>query len=149
MSSLYLHDIPLDEANAAWYAQLTAYGALAAMPAETVPLAQALGRITAAPVLAKISSPHYHASAMDGYAVRSDETYGASESVPKRLTIGEQAIYVDTGDPLPAGLNAVIMREHAEVLKVAADAPAIVNTSACSRMITAFSPAGNGSPVST
>jgi putative molybdopterin biosynthesis protein len=127
MSSLYLHDIPLDEANAAWYAQLTAYGALAAMPAETVPLAQALGRITAAPVLAKISSPHYHASAMDGYAVRSDETYGASESVPKRLTIGEQAIYVDTGDPLPAGLNAVIMREHAEVLKVAADAPAIFN----------------------
>lgn len=117
MSSLYLHDIPLDEAKAAWHAELAACGALGLMPSEIVPLTQALGRITAGPVWAKISSPHYHASAMDGYAVRSDETHGASEAAPKRLALGSQAIYVDTGDPLPAGMNAVIMRENVQLLE--------------------------------
>ncbi|MCW1970818.1 MAG: molybdopterin biosynthesis protein [Anaerolineae bacterium] len=116
MSSLYLHDIPLDEAKAAWYAELAACGAFGLMPKETVPLAQALGRITAGPVWAKISSPHYHASAMDGYAVRSGDTHGASEAAPKHLSLSSQAIYVDTGDPLPAGMNAVIMRENIQLI---------------------------------
>ena len=68
--NIYLHDVALSEALASWHAALDAAGALATLPAETVPLAAALGRVTAAPVWAKISSPHYHAAAMDGYAVR-------------------------------------------------------------------------------
>ncbi|TLN19643.1 molybdopterin biosynthesis protein, partial [bacterium] len=67
---------------------------------------------TAEPVFARISSPHYHASAMDGIAVRAADTFGASETSPVRLKIGRQAFPLDTGDPLPAGCDAVIMIEQ-------------------------------------
>ena len=80
-----------------------------------MPLDEAAGRITAEPVWARISSPHYHAAAMDGYAVRAEETHGASETHPVHLAIGQQAFYVDTGDPLPPGTNAVIMVEDVQV----------------------------------
>ena len=68
-----------------------------------MPLDEAAGRITAEPVWARISSPHYHAAAMDGYAVRAEDTRGASETQPVYLAVGQQAFYVDTGDPLPPG----------------------------------------------
>jgi len=51
----------------------------------------------------------YHAAAMDGVAVRAADTAGATETTPRRLKIGEQAIWVDTGDPLPSGTDAVII----------------------------------------
>jgi putative molybdopterin biosynthesis protein len=82
------------------------------MGTETVATADALGRVTAAPVLAGISSPSYHGAAVDGYAVRADRSYGASEERPIRLDIGEEAHAVNTGQPLPEGTNAVIMIEH-------------------------------------
>jgi putative molybdopterin biosynthesis protein len=48
---------------------------------------------------------------MDGYAVRFHDTLGASETRPVRLKIGEEAVVVNTGDPIPEGFNAVIMIE--------------------------------------
>ena len=81
---------------------------------EQVPLEEGLGRVTAGPVWAVVSSPHYHAAAMDGVAVRAEDTIGASEVKPVRLRIGEEAKWIDTGDPLPAGCNAVIMIEHVQ-----------------------------------
>ena len=54
---------------------------------------------------------------MDGYAVRFADTFGASERTPKRLMIGEQAVYVDTGDPMPDGFNAVVMIEDVNVIR--------------------------------
>ena len=110
----YLHDVPLDEATAAWHAALDSVGALRKLPAESIFIGDANGRVTAAPVWARISVPHYHSSAMDGYAVRSAETAGATLTRPLRLKIGEQAIYVDTGDPIPAGYDAVIPVEQAQ-----------------------------------
>lgn len=80
-------------------------------PEEAVATADALGRITAAPVFAKNSVPHYHASAMDGVAVRAANTSGARETAPLRLRLGQDAFWVDTGDPLPPGCDAVIMVE--------------------------------------
>jgi len=44
-------------------------------------------------------------------AVRSADTYGASETSPKHLKVGEEALLVDTGDPLPEGYDTVIMIE--------------------------------------
>src|SRR6266508_467205 len=108
----YLEDLALDEAWLRFEAALTRAGGVASPPAERVPLAEALGRITAEPVWAHLSSPHYHAAAMDGVAVRAADTAGATETTPRRLKIGEQAIWVDTGDPLPSGTDAVIMAEH-------------------------------------
>lgn len=109
--NIYLRDVPLSDALATWHATLAEHGLRQPLAGEQVPLAQAHNRVTSAPVWAKLSSPHYHASAMDGYAVRSSDTAGATETQPKRLALGTQAIAVDTGDPLPAGMNAVIMVE--------------------------------------
>ncbi|MEM7127041.1 MAG: molybdopterin biosynthesis protein [Chloroflexota bacterium] len=110
----YLHDVPLDEALDAWYAALKVSDLLSPRGVETISVVDALGRVTAEPVWAKISSPHYHAAAMDGYAVRAEATHGATETSPKQLTIGSDALPVDTGDPLPEGMNAVIMIENTQ-----------------------------------
>ena len=113
---VYLEDIPLDEARRRFEAALAAADALKPIDAERVPVAEALGRVTAAPVWAPISSPHYHGAAMDGAAVRADDTVGASEAAPVRLKLGSQAVWVDTGDPLPPDANAVIMLEHIQTV---------------------------------
>jgi putative molybdopterin biosynthesis protein len=115
--NVYLHDIALDEAVAAWHRALDGEGLLAPLPAERVALDAAAGRVTAAPVWARLSAPHYHASAMDGYAVRAEATRGATETNPLRLHVGAQAVYVDTGDPLPPGANAVIMVEQTQLIR--------------------------------
>jgi putative molybdopterin biosynthesis protein len=109
---VYLEDIPLDEARRRFEAALSAASALEPIAAERVPVGEALGRVTAGPVWAALSNPHYHGAAMDGAAVRAEETRGASESTPIRLRVGPQAEWVDTGDPLPDGMNAVIMVEN-------------------------------------
>lgn len=111
---VYLEDIPLDEALRKFYGALEGMGALKPLPEEQVPLAEALGRVTGRPVWARLSSPHYHGAAMDGVAVRAEDTRGASETSPVKLKIGEQAQWVDTGDPLPPGCNAVIMQEQVQ-----------------------------------
>jgi putative molybdopterin biosynthesis protein len=94
-----------------------------ARPAEVVPVEDSLHRVTASQVFALISAPHYHGSAMDGIAVRAADTFGASERTPVTLTklAGDRAPtpavaaafqYVDTGHPLPAWADAVIMVEQ-------------------------------------
>jgi len=78
---------------------------------EEINVEEALGRVTSEPVFAKISAPTYHSAAMDGIAVRAEETYGTSEKSPRSLKIGENAIWINTGQALPEGYNAVIMIE--------------------------------------
>jgi putative molybdopterin biosynthesis protein len=113
---MYLEDIPLEEALARFWAALSRVDALTPLASEQVDIDDALGRVTAEPVFAKRSVPHYHASAMDGIAVRAEDTVGASETAPVQLSVGAQAIWVDTGDPLPPDTNAVIMAEHVQDL---------------------------------
>jgi len=79
---------------------------------ELVDVRLALHRMTGAIVRAKRSSPHFSASAMDGYAIRAKETHGISEREPHWLELGVQAIQVDTGDPVPEGMDAVVMLEE-------------------------------------
>jgi putative molybdopterin biosynthesis protein len=115
--SVYLHDIPLPEAQARLKQALQDADLWRVLSTQSIPLDEnALGRVTAEPIWAKISSPHYHASAMDGFAVRAVATNGALPSKPLTLQIGPQAQYVDTGDPLPDWANAVIPIEHVESL---------------------------------
>lgn len=71
----------------------------------------ALHRITGAIVRAQRSSPHFSASAMDGYAIRATDTHGITEREPRWLELGVQALQVDTGDPIPEGMDAVVMLE--------------------------------------
>ncbi len=124
--SVYLTDIPLAEAQSCLLAALKAAGLDRILGIETIPLdEQALGRVLAEPAWARMSSPHYHASAMDGFALRAEDTRGAQPSAPVTLAVNEQTIYVDTGDPLPDWANAVIPIELVESLddltQVAAD----------------------------
>ena len=117
MMAIYLHDIPLPEAQRRLSQALEAAGRGGLLGNEEIPLDEsAVGRVLTAPVWAKISSPHYHASAMDGFAVRSQDTAGAMPTQPVRLSCASQAVYVDTGDPLPDWANAVIPIENVEAL---------------------------------
>ncbi len=127
--NIYLENTPLDEAEHKYFGRLKELGALKLPAGELVAVDDALGRITAEPVFARISSPHYHASAMDGMAVKAEDTFKAMETAPLALKIGVKAFPVDTGDPLPFGCNAVIMVEQVHFLSddeieiVAAAAP--------------------------
>ena len=114
---IYLETTPLSEAIEKWLRRLESQGFLKAFPGEKIMVSDSLGRITAEPVTARLSSPFYHSSAMDGYAVRYMETFGASETSPKKLKLGEQAVYVDTGYPMPDVFNTVIMIEDVNVIR--------------------------------
>ncbi len=96
--------------------------------ANRVPVEKALHCTTAGPIFAILSAPHYHGAAMDGIAVRAEDTFGASEFSPlildrvaknrQRSQKNKDAAsqppfqYVDTGNPLPTWANAVIMIER-------------------------------------
>ncbi len=108
----FLSDIPLDEALQRFFGALEEVEGLSPLPAQLLPVDQAQGRITAAPINAAASSPHYDAAAMDGIAVKAADTTGASETTPVSLAVGSQVVWVDTGDPMPPGYNAVVMIEH-------------------------------------
>jgi putative molybdopterin biosynthesis protein len=79
---------------------------------EEIPTMEAQGRVLAGPVFARFSSPNFHAAAMDGIAVWAEDTFGASIERPKRLTVGQEAFWINTGHPLPPRTNAVIMVEN-------------------------------------
>ena len=106
---IYIDRMPLEKALPLF---LNAVAVPSPIPTETVPVEESLGRITGAPLHARVSSPHYHAAAMDGAAVRSQDTVGAGEGHPLTLKMGQEAFYLDTGDPLPEGTDAVIMIEN-------------------------------------
>ncbi len=110
----YLDNLPLADAIAKYSDALKAAGIGGPLGGERIPVGDALGRVTSEAVIAKISSPFYHSAAMDGYAVRFIETFGAAETRPKRLASPSQAVAVDTGDPMPDGFDAVIMIEDVE-----------------------------------
>ena len=114
---IYLENTPLNEALDAWNNLLLQKDLCKPLRGETVKVIDSLRRVTSEAVYAKISSPFYHAAAMDGYAVRFVDTFGAHEVSPKQFKIPEHAVYVATGDPIPGGFNAVIMIEDVNSVK--------------------------------
>jgi putative molybdopterin biosynthesis protein len=109
--NIYLDNVPLDEALERWLAACREEGVAFPLPVETVATADALGRVTAEPLFARVSSPPFHSSAMDGVAVSAERTFGASEAGPVRLVMGTDIELIDTGEPVSAGYDAVIMVE--------------------------------------
>ena len=94
---------------------------------EEIPLSEAHKRVLAEDIMAFHDSPPFDKSAMDGFAVIAENTFGASQSSPKELkvidaigagdfsqkSVGEnEAIVIATGAPIPDGANAVIMKEY-------------------------------------
>jgi len=109
--SPFIRDVPAASAIDAWRRARAACGCPARLPAERVRLEDAAGRVTAEPVWATRSSPPFDAAGMDGIAVRAADTLGASETSPVYLKPDAYDV-VDTGDPMPDGRDAVVMREH-------------------------------------
>ncbi len=120
----FLYLLPPKEAAQTWLERVTHR-----TEAETIPSAEALGRVTAEDVLAPHPMPPFDRSGVDGYAVRAADTYGASESLPAYLEIvGEvpmgappkfrigagQAALIHTGGMLPEGADAVVMLEYTQ-----------------------------------
>jgi putative molybdopterin biosynthesis protein len=111
MRRRYLKRRSLEEARSVFIDALP----LGPLRVEDVASEQSLGRITAAPVIASLSAPHYHGAAMDGIALRAEDTFGATEFAPRALELGTgegRFAYVDTGAALPSWANAVVMIER-------------------------------------
>jgi molybdopterin molybdotransferase/putative molybdopterin biosynthesis protein len=110
------------------------------MPAETVTLGDALGRVLAADVVAAVDAPPFDRSNVDGFAVRAVDTAGAGDAAPRRLTLNAEVIAcghapalavaegtataLATGGMLPRGADAVVMIEYTDLVE-ADDGPAI------------------------
>jgi len=103
---------------------------VAMMPAETVALHDALGRVLAEDVMANRNHPPYDVSAMDGYALRFTDIAAATSDKPARLMVVDdiragqmpqikvlagRAARIMTGAPTPAGVDTVIRVEDTEV----------------------------------
>jgi putative molybdopterin biosynthesis protein len=110
-NSPFVRDVPAAEALEAWHAARAAAGCPDRLPAVTVPVGEAAGLVTAAPVWAVKSSPPFDAAGMDGIAIRAAATVTASETTPLWLDPADYDV-VDTGDPMPEDRDAVVMREH-------------------------------------
>src|SRR5436305_740695 len=121
----FLRDAPLDRARAEWRRCRETTGCPQRVEPVSVSIEYAVGRVTAEPIWARRSSPPFDSAAMDGIAVRSSETVGASESSPLLLDNGSFVV-VDTGDPLPVGYDAVVMREHTHYVEGHAELRAAV-----------------------
>ncbi|HHW20494.1 gephyrin-like molybdotransferase Glp [Thermodesulfovibrio thiophilus] len=101
------------------------------LPSETMPIEEAYDRVTAEDVLSQEDLPGFERSTVDGFAVRSSDTFGARESSPAYLTIkgdipmgaipdfslsNGEAASIATGGMLPAGADAVVMIEHVNIV---------------------------------
>ncbi len=93
------------------------------LPAERVPLAEALGRVPVEPVRSRLPLPAFDHAAMDGYAVRAAEVSpGATLPVAFEVRAGDaarplpegRAARIFTGAPIPPGADAVVMQEQTE-----------------------------------
>ncbi len=114
--NIYLSKLALKEAQEKFYKTLLKYKLTQPLKGELVSTEDSLGRITAEPIFAKISSPYYQAAAMDGVVVRARDTYEASESSPITLKINQDFHFINTGNPIPFGFDAVIKIEDINLL---------------------------------
>src|SRR6201998_1125193 len=122
----FLDVVDRDTATARFHRHLD----LRPLGTETVPLSQALGRILARGIIAEVDVPGFDRSSVDGFAVRADDTVGASERAPKTLALNAEiltpgtvpdltvapgtATLIATGGMVPRGADAVIMVEQTE-----------------------------------
>jgi putative molybdopterin biosynthesis protein len=123
----FLHVLDRDEAERRFRAALD----LTPRGIDTVPLDAALGRVLAADVISPVDVPSFDRSNVDGFAVVSEDTFGASEEVPRTMELGEETIHtgivpttvirpgtaveIATGGMVPRGADAVVMVEYAEI----------------------------------
>src|SRR5206468_8939999 len=120
----FLEVVSAEEAHARFERHLD----LSPLPAESVSLASALGRVLAHDVVAAVDAPPFDRANVDGFAIRAVDTIGASDTTPKRLMLNREVIAcgfapalevrpatataIATGGVMPRGADAVAMVEH-------------------------------------
>lgn len=114
MHKIFIGNTPVDQAIEQFMRQVTI-----PIQSEWVTLSDSVFRKTFVAVHALKSSPDAHVAAMDGIAVISERTNGASEKTPKQLIENEDFVYVNTGNLMPEGYDSVIMIE--EIVPVASN----------------------------
>ena len=122
--NVYLEKKSLEEAKAIMFRQ---FAGISIKKTEEIPVPEAVGRTLAGPVFAQLSSPGFHVSAMDGIAVKAESTFGASETRPVTLNTGNEAVFLNTGNVVPEGYDAVIMIEQVQQVgdsEITIEAPA-------------------------
>lgn len=102
----YIDNIDVEEAKAKYFDILNID-----LTYDEVDVVDALGRVTFEAIYAKISSPTYNASAMDGIAVVSKNTDEATETNPLTLEINKDFVYLNTGNQIADPFDSVIMIE--------------------------------------
>src|ERR1700716_918388 len=132
----FLEVVSAEEARARFARHLD----LSPLPGETVSLPAALGRVLACDVTAPIDVPPFDRANVDGFALRSADTAGASDTAPRRFHFNGEVIMcghapvlevlpgtataIATGGVIPRGADAVVMIEHTELIEDG-EAPAI------------------------
>src|SRR5947209_7957613 len=122
----FLNVIDRDEAERRFRAVLD----LSPLPGEEVPLEEALGRVLAHDIVAPIDVPGFDRANVDGFAVRAEDTFGASEDRPRILRLNQDvlapgkepsqqvlagcATAIATGAVVPRGADAVVMIEYTD-----------------------------------
>ena len=123
----FLEVLDRDEAELRWHAVIEPVP----LSSESVPLEDALGRVLAEDIRSDVDVPGFDRSNMDGFAIRAEDSFGASEEVPIRLTLLEetiptgvlpesevlpgQAMQIATGGMLPRGADSVVPVEQTDV----------------------------------
>jgi putative molybdopterin biosynthesis protein len=123
----FLEVLDRDEAERRWRSVID----VSPLPGESVPLADALGRVLAQDVRADVDVPGFDRSNLDGFALRAEDTYGASEDAPRRLAVNRETIptgvvpatevtpgtatSIATGGMLPRGADAVLPVEDTDL----------------------------------
>jgi putative molybdopterin biosynthesis protein len=123
----FLEVIDRDRAEERWHAALD----LERLGAETVPLEHALGRVLAEDVRAGVDVPSFDRSNLDGFAVRAEDTFGATEEAPVQLELNDEtlptgveprlevgpgsATPIATGGMLPRGADAIVAVEDTDL----------------------------------
>jgi len=108
-------------------AQKIIYSSLKKVGVENISLEDAHRRVLSEELISQLNSPPFERSAMDGYAIRAEDTYGFSETNPAKLRIIDsigagqvsnqvvkngEAVKISTGAPIPEGANSVVMEEY-------------------------------------
>jgi putative molybdopterin biosynthesis protein len=123
----FLQVLDRDEAERRFRAALE----LAPTGADRIPLDAALGRVLSEDIVSPVDVPSFDRANVDGFAIASEDTFGASEASPRVVTLGDEVIHtgvvpgttlrrgealpIATGGMIPRGADAVVMVEHADV----------------------------------
>ena len=127
----FLEVVGADEARKRFVQHLD----LSPLPAQSVSLAGALGRVMAADIVAALDVPPFDRSGVDGFALRATDSAGATPTAPRALRLNAEVIAcghapqievtagtataIATGGVIPRGADAVIMIEHTELIEEA------------------------------